>query len=73
MTEPDWNQSPSWAQWFAVDSDGEAWWYETQPDANTKHGAWQQEFYQNIYLLTELAGNYPELAADWQNSLRQRP
>jgi len=31
MTEPDWTQAPSWAQWFAIDGAGRAWWYEIEP------------------------------------------
>ena len=81
MTEPDWNQSPSWAEWFAIDDDGEAWWYETKPLARLIRGVWRQEFPGNIYRRSEryetkphakLAGVYPELADDWKQSLRQR-
>ena len=82
MTEPDWNQSPSWAEWFAIDDDGEAWWYETKPHSKMNDGVWRQEFHENIYRRSEryeakphakLAGVYPEAAADWKKSLRQRP
>jgi hypothetical protein len=73
MTEPDWLLAPKWAEWFAIDDDGEAWWYETKPHAKTNDGMWRQEFHGNIYRGSEHAGVYPELAADWKNSLRQRP
>lgn len=28
---PDWSQAPSWANYYAVDADGEAFWYEVEP------------------------------------------
>ena len=75
MIEPDWTTAPSWAMWFAFDSDGEAWWYETKPYIKTKYGVWRHEFHPepNIYWSCEYAGNYQKLADDWQNSLRQKP
>ena len=41
MTEhiqPDWSDAPSWAQWWAMDSDGYAYWYRDQP--TFKNGTW---------------------------------
>jgi hypothetical protein len=29
--EPDWSTAPEWAQWWAVNSDGAAMWYEHKP------------------------------------------
>lgn len=26
-----WEESPAWARYYAVDSDGERWWYENKP------------------------------------------
>ncbi len=28
---PDWDSAPEWAQWWAVDADGAAFWYEYAP------------------------------------------
>lgn len=28
----DWRIAPDWANWCAVDEDGDAWWYETEPE-----------------------------------------
>lgn len=28
---PDWSQAPKWAEWWAVDCDGFAMWYEEEP------------------------------------------
>lgn len=28
---PDWSQAPEWAQWYAIDSDGYAHWFDNEP------------------------------------------
>ena len=28
---PDWSKAPGWAQWWAVDENGSAWWYAVEP------------------------------------------
>lgn len=30
--KPDWRQAPTWAQWWAVDAIGDAYWHAQQPD-----------------------------------------
>lgn len=30
--KPSWDQAPSWAQWLAMDADGDWWWYEHEPE-----------------------------------------
>jgi hypothetical protein len=32
---PDWSEAPEWARFWALDSDGGAWWYERRPDAGS--------------------------------------
>lgn len=29
--KPDWSKAPEWAKWWAIDSDGVAYWYEMKP------------------------------------------
>jgi hypothetical protein len=68
---PDWSQAPEWAQWWAVDSDGEAYWYEEEPRATTAcfdivgdpGGMVRQRF----------AGNVDLDGGHWYRSLTQRP
>jgi len=67
---PDWNNSPSWAEWFGIDEDGYSWWFETKPEANIRFGYWLQESEKSY---DKLAGRCPEKAIDWKNSLRKRP
>lgn len=33
---PDWSKAPSWAMWWAVDANGDAFWYSHKPEANTR-------------------------------------
>ena len=29
--KPDWKDAPEWAMWWAMDEDGDCFWYERQP------------------------------------------
>lgn len=31
MIKPDWKDAPEWANWMAMDEDGEWFWYEHRP------------------------------------------
>jgi hypothetical protein len=28
---PDWSEAPEWADWYAIDADGQCFWYENEP------------------------------------------
>lgn len=30
--KPDWKDAPEWAQWLAMDPDGDWYWFEAEPD-----------------------------------------
>ena len=32
---PDWSQAPDWANWYAIDADGQRWWHELEPSITT--------------------------------------
>lgn len=32
--EPDWIEAPDWAQWATIDSDGNCYWHEMEPETN---------------------------------------
>ena len=32
--KPSWEDAPEWAQWLAMDDDGEWYWYEEKPKRN---------------------------------------
>lgn len=29
-----WDEAPEWAQWAAMDADGEWWWYQAEPEVS---------------------------------------
>lgn len=31
--EPDWIEAPEWAQWATIDSDGNCYWHELEPES----------------------------------------
>ena len=39
MTKPDWNNAPKWANWLAMDEDGDWYWYEDKPQ-HLSIGVW---------------------------------
>lgn len=60
---PDWANAPKWAQWFAIDGDGEGYWYKEKPIKNKFqwcHGG-NAEFIDNFN------------TSNWEESLQQRP
>lgn len=36
----DWSTAPDWANWWAMDSNGDCMWYEENPIAEPSHGEW---------------------------------
>ena len=37
---PDWSTAPHWANWWAMDGDGTAWWYEDEPIPSRRYARW---------------------------------
>ncbi len=69
MTEnlqPDWRHAPPWAKFWAIDSDGGAYWYEVEPTYDIEHDVWS--------ISTEFIGRQgPAPDPDWSQTLRRRP
>jgi hypothetical protein len=40
MSKPDWKDSPTWAKYLAMDDNGDWFWYEIEPDFNSRKGRW---------------------------------
>ena len=59
-----WQLAPDWAQWAAMDADGEWWWYENEPEIS--HILWRHT---NGLLY---CFNFPP-CTNWRESKRQRP
>lgn len=65
VPQPDWDTAPKWAQWWAVDECGAAWWYAQKPVC--RGVSWRSNF-----------GDYKEDVGDkthpaWRDSLAYRP
>lgn len=68
----EWDQAPDWAEWLAMDKNGEWNFYEDKPYANEEEGEWwvgkitlQQRF--------ERAEEIPEVDSHWASTLSRRP
>lgn len=41
VSRPDWENSPEWARYVAMDSNGEWTWFDRQPEWNSRFQIWQ--------------------------------
>lgn len=68
--EPDWNEAPEWAEWWAVDANEGYYWYEHEPFilawgwANPK-GLVQGDI--------DMEDRHIPIGIDWRTLKRQRP
>lgn len=60
-----WLEAPEWAQWFAFDEDGYAFWYQHKPDLCN-------DCFTGVGK-TEMALNTTKVRATWAASLTQKP
>lgn len=69
--EPDWTTAPDWAQWWAVDADGLAYWYGiVPPTLSPTHDMWDTgpDGFDTPIGYIDLP-----LGIDWRTTLRTRP
>ena len=63
--EPNWEEAPDWANWWAVNEDGDSWWFECEPplsrDQWLMNGNWNY------------AGNVNLNGFNWRETLTHRP
>ena len=62
------DECPDWAQWAAVDADGKAHWFDSQPCVRAK--CW---VLQPCSSLSRICFGWLFDATDWQHSLIKRP
>jgi len=71
LVEPEpeipWDALPDWAQWVAMDNDGEWWEYEEEP--RQLQTVWENL----VHTCAKKTSLIPFTAPDWRTSLRQRP
>lgn len=63
MTRPDWKDAPEWAQFLAMDADGEWYWYESMPRISEISQLWC------VTGKMEHAGS----VTGWRDTLSERP
>lgn len=71
----DWTQAPEWANWWAVDALGKAYWYEDKPfyeDAEWYTADSNGEWMHLKFTLADDAYHLP-LGCDWRCTLQARP
>lgn len=74
---PDWTQAPEWAQWWAVDANGQSMWYRVEPYCDDDEGAcWCGQFDDkgdyDSGMFCERHTTLP-LGIDWRTTLTPRP
>ena len=63
--KPDWKDAPKWANWLAMDEDGEWCWYQDEPTQGNR--MW--DIYDDRFDYALVLGNEP----DWRKTLEKRP
>jgi len=73
--QPDWTEAPDWAQWWAIDDDGYAYWYRDQPTYNAKYGGWLRTLGEEPDVSFDHCWPPPfdNRDIDWSQTLRSRP
>ena len=64
--QPDWSQAPEWAGYFAMDEDGEFYYFEQSP--SMANCSWQPQSHGEV---GETFNH--SYKGNWQDSLRKRP
>lgn len=65
---PDWSTAPDWAQWWALDANGQAYWYERKPFRG--FSSWLLGFGRGVL---DKRISLPDGYDFWQKSLQNRP
>jgi len=66
---PNWNTAPKWAQWFAIDSDGYAYWWLADPKPSRSRWSGDGSIRSQIASLSRV----DMTNINWKETLRKRP
>lgn len=58
--KPSWDDAPEWANWLAMDENGEWWWFEYKP-------------HKTAHFWNSLGRVKPVVNLEWQETLEERP
>lgn len=68
--EPDWDNAPEWAAYWAIDKDGRACWYKYAPNVDYDNEVWNNDDSEESYNEYQYDRHENE---NWTESLRKRP
>ena len=81
--QPDWSGAPDWANFWAVDSDGFAYWYRDQPTYNAnmtnvqpEYGGWLRSLGEEPNVSFDHSRppeGFDDWVIEWDKTLRSRP
>ena len=71
MPKPDWSRAPEWAQWWAVDEDGSAYWFDSMP-FHLSLAAWHKSDEHGLIELDRYICD-DGIYENWMQSLHHRP
>ena len=74
--QPDWAGAPDWANFWAADSDGYAYWYRDEPTYNAKYGGWLRTLGEEPDVSFDQCWppeGFDNRDIDWASTLRSRP
>lgn len=74
--QPNWSGAPDWANFWAADSDGYAYWYRDEPTYNAKYGGWLRTLGEEPDVSFDLCWppeGFDNRDIDWASTLRSRP
>jgi hypothetical protein len=74
--QPDWSGAPDWANFWAADSDGYAYWYRDEPTYKAKYGGWLRTLGEEPDVSFDLCWppeGFDNRDIDWASTLRSRP
>jgi hypothetical protein len=66
--QPNWEDAPEWAEWYAVDSTGSGFWYPDEPVLDVEAGVWENDH--PFIALDESSVEQP--TPEWQTMKWQR-
>ena len=72
--EPDWDEAPEWAMWWAQDATEDCNWFEQKPFPDLAEwvmakGSWEEDGWNCVF---DKCVSLP-LGIDWRTTLRKRP
>ena len=65
--QPNWQDAPEWAKYWAQDRDGQAYWYEVEPYVDERMTQWSQPN------RTKVEEDMSLWLPTWRNTLQERP